>query len=190
MRAPPNSPTWFSWWSSTSSTEGCCLVNSNTRAPPWPYDPPTDHSTWLSETTRPFASVGSFCLYLREKLVNWLIESLLSFLYCWESYGDCWLPGFLLVSHVWGVGCTTCSQFSAVKKRWFKIKKWNNIIHCRVNWCCCKIFHNHAALSHQKAWTQSIDFSLLSWTITWLSLLPENSHFNQTSSHVLQTVGS
>lgn len=74
-------------------------------------------------------------------------------------------------------------DFSAVKKKWVKVGKKerrNKTAHCRVNWCCCKIFHNHAALSHQNARTQSVDFSLLSWTIMWLPLLPENSQLNQT----------
>lgn len=69
-------------------------------------------------------------------------------------------------------------------------KKRNKTAHCCVNWCCCEIFHNHTALSHQSARTQSVDFSLLSWTIMWLPPLPENSRFNQTSSLVLQMVGS
>lgn len=171
MTAPPNSPTWFSWWSSTSSTEECCLVNSNTRAPPWPYDPPP---TWsltltLSETTRTIVSVDSFGLYFCEKLVNRLIESLLSFfIYCQESDGDCWLPGFVLDAKV-------AHKFLQS--------------HCHMHWCCCKIFHNHPALGHQCAWTQSADFYLFSWTIMWLPPLPESSHFIQTSSHILQTGG-
>lgn len=131
--------------------------------------PPPSLALTLSETTRTIVSVGSFGLYFCEKLVNRLIESLLSFfIYCRESDGDCWLPGFVLDAKV-------AHKFLQS--------------HCHMHWCCCKIFHNHAALGHQCAWTQSADFYLFSWTIMWLPPLPESSHFIQTSSHILQTGG-
>lgn len=113
MMAPPNSPTWFSWWSSTSSTEEYCLVNSNIHAPLWPYDicrspdhPPTPAIspfllTWLclKQTKQQGPLCWIFCLYRYEKLVNWLIVLFVVILYCHESTGDCWHVGFLLVLH-------------------------------------------------------------------------------------------
>lgn len=133
MTAPPNSPTWSSWWSSTSSTEGCCLVNSNTRAPSWPYDifgssDPRDpyHLTWLclkqTKQQEPFCWLVVFVISMKSWWIDWCFVVVI--LYCHESTGDCWLVGFVLVCmDVWGVGCTTCSWGSSVKKREDKEKQ-------------------------------------------------------------------
>lgn len=154
MTAPPNSPTWSSWWSSTSSTEECCLVNSNTHAPSWPYDilgssDPHDpyHLTWLclkqTKQQEPFCWLVLFVfISMKSWWIDWCFVVVI--LYCHESAGDCSLVGFVLVCmDVWGVGCTT---HEVPQSRREKIKKNK---HCRLNQCCCKIFHNHAAHSHQ-----------------------------------------
>lgn len=77
---PPNSLTWFSLWSSTSSTEECCLVNSDTPALSWPYDVFTSSKSISLDLTLPNTSKtkritpwGGPCvlIFIRSWWIDW-----------------------------------------------------------------------------------------------------------------------
>ena len=96
--ARPSSLTWSSWWSSTSSTKGCCLANWDTRAPLWPYDlfqrPDTSPTTAHNVIFSLLFCVGFFVyifLVWRSGWMNWCFR-LLFFLifFTTDSAGDCW----------------------------------------------------------------------------------------------------
>lgn len=142
MTAPPNSPTWFSWWSSTSSTEEFCLVNSNIRAPLWPYD-----ICGSSDSMTPITWPDCLKQTKQQDSLCWfdLFQSLQQAV----EFSDVSLSFYIAASHlsesfcmdVW-VGCTTCSRGSLVKKR----KDWGNE-HCRL--CQRVLLHTLANHSHQ-----------------------------------------
>ena len=82
--ARPSSLTWSSWWSSTSSTKGCCLANWDTRAPLWPYDlfqrpdtsPTTAHNVIFPSC---FVSVFSYTFFSSGEAGEWTDASVCCF---------------------------------------------------------------------------------------------------------------